>query len=80
MNPSKALKKFNSLADVEFQSRTQNRLLVVYEEIVYDLTTFSSRHPGGAAAIMDHKGKVIDNVIFNPSYYKHNPRILDKMT
>ncbi|KAL4473141.1 hypothetical protein ABPG72_007371 [Tetrahymena utriculariae] len=72
-------KTFKNMADVEFISRTQNRLLVVYENDVYDLSQFQSKHPGGAAAIKEWKGKSVDNVIFNDAYFRHSRGILSKL-
>ncbi|KAL4429667.1 hypothetical protein ABPG74_017076 [Tetrahymena malaccensis] len=72
-------KTFKNMADVEFVSRTQNRLLVVYESDVYDLSQFQNKHPGGATVIKEWKGKSVDNVIFNEAYFRHSRGILSKL-
>ncbi|EAS06507.3 cytochrome b5-like heme/steroid-binding domain protein (macronuclear) [Tetrahymena thermophila SB210] len=72
-------KTFKNMADVEFISRTQNRLLVVYDNDVYDLSQFQNKHPGGATVIKEWKGKSVDNVIFNEAYFRHSRGILSKL-
>ena len=55
---------------------TNGRCIVIYGKDVYDLTEFSSRHPGGRQTLLGYSGRVIDNILFNKNIHQHSQSAL----
>lgn len=47
-------------------------VLVVVNDLVYDLTEFVSDHPGGEAFITDNAGKDVTHLLQDPDYHSHS--------
>ena len=69
---SKKLIEYENILAVEKEAYQQNKLLLVHNDFVYDVTRFLNSHPGGAQTLIDYKGKSIDG-IFEKYHYPKGP-------
>ena len=67
--------------DIDLLQRDKNRLIVVNDNKVYDLTDFARFHPGGSDILHEHQGQDISDIMKNDQFHRHSRtayKILDK--
>ena len=69
---SKKLIEYEDILAVQKEAEEKNKLLLIHNDFVYDVTQFLYSHPGGAKALIDYKGKSIDG-IFEKFHYPKGP-------
>jgi 4-hydroxysphinganine ceramide fatty acyl 2-hydroxylase len=60
----------------KYSAEHDDRALVTYKGIVYDVTEFLDDHPGGPAFILEFKGKDITEIFFDDDYHEHSDNAL----
>lgn len=51
--------QFKTNQDIYDYAVKNNKVLVIYNDYVLDVTTFAQHHPGGAGLILNYKNKDI---------------------
>ena len=70
---------FDDEAAVEAKAKADQRVLVMYKDNVYDITTYLDKHPGGKEILVMASSKIIDKVFDKYHYPKGDaPGIMKK--
>ncbi|EAR91438.2 fatty acid hydroxylase (macronuclear) [Tetrahymena thermophila SB210] len=69
---NRKLKRFLNPQKVEEFAEENDKMLVIFQNKVYDLSQFQHEHPGGQDAIEDYQGLDISDIFFNSSRHKHS--------
>lgn len=61
-------KIFTHYSKVEEEAIATKRVLIIYQDVVYDVTGFLDRHPGGKQILMMANSKIVDK-LFDRYHY-----------
>jgi cytochrome b involved in lipid metabolism len=53
---------FHDYSEVEKEAQKKGKVLIIYKDSVYDVTTFLDEHPGGKELLLLANGKIVDKV------------------
>ena len=70
---------FENEEAVEKKAKAEKRILIMYKDNVYDVTTYMHNHPGGSEIILQANCKIVDKV-FDKYHYPLGdaPKIMKK--
>lgn len=59
MNKNNINLKFKSMEEVKIYAEANDRVLLVHNDLILDVTTFHAHHPGGGILLRNHQNKDI---------------------
>lgn len=68
----------NNLSELSDQHHADERIIVIFKDLKYDITNFTRKHPGGKQVLLENNGKDIENLMLENEHSTHAYEILEK--